>query len=174
MPLGAEGEFALVQEQLQAALPRAGQPVKRGSMAHQHDVLSLLVEASARLVNLAGLEEYLPQLEQLAVRDTHKLYVPLARRARGVAHRMAGKHEPARADLRAALEQFAGQGMRWQAGRTLLELGELTRSSGDENGARAYYTQALAEFSALGAKPDIERSRALLAALVNPLPPPFD
>jgi hypothetical protein len=173
MPLGAEGEFALVQEQLQSALDRAGQPVKRGSMAHEHDVLNLLVESSVRLANTAGLQEYLPRLEQLAGRDAHKLYVPVARRARGALHRMAGRREQARADLNAALEQFAGQGMRWQAGRTLLELGELERASGEENGARGYYTQALAEFRALGAKPDMTRSQALLAALEQQ-PPPLD
>lgn len=174
MPLGAEGEFALVQEQLQAALSRAGQPVKRGSMAHEHDVLSLLVEAALRLANVAGLEEYLPRLEQLALRDNHRLYLPVARRARGIVHRMAARHEQARADLNAALEQFTEQGMRWQAGRTLLELGELERASGSETGARASYTRALAQFEALGAKPDLARCQALLAALAEHPPSPLD
>lgn len=165
MPLGAEGEFALVVEQLQSALERPGQPVKRGSMAHEHDVCALLVEAACRLGSSAVLLQHLPHLEELARRDNHRMYLPLALRARGVAHRLAGEYAEAQVPLQKALEGFTGMEMRWQMGRTLTELGVLEQERGNPEGALTYFARAVEAFDALGAAPDEARTQALIAAL---------
>jgi tetratricopeptide (TPR) repeat protein len=163
--MAAEGEFALVKEQLQTAFARSGQPVKRGSMAHQHDVLMALVEASARLANAPGLEEYVPQLEELAMRDNHKFYLAIARRARGVALRLSGDYDGARSKLQAALDEFSAHGMRWQVGRTRVELGELERDAGAAEQAREHFQRALEEFQTMGAVRDLARCRELLETI---------
>ena len=53
MPLQAGGEFALVKEKLELALELSGQPVKRGTMAHQHIVYMMLAEAATQLDDAA-------------------------------------------------------------------------------------------------------------------------
>ena len=64
-------------------------------------------------------------LEKLASRDNHRLYLAIAHRALGVGHRLAGEHAAAETRLKQALELFTKLGARWQIGRTLFELGEL-------------------------------------------------
>ncbi len=77
----AQGEFALVNQVLETALQTAGQPVARGSMAHRHDVYMLLADTAARLRDTARLLQYTPQLEELAARDEHRLYLAIIEHA---------------------------------------------------------------------------------------------
>ncbi len=162
--MGAEGEFALVREHLEKALDKPGQPVKRGSMAHEHDVYAMLADAAARQRDAAALRKYAPRAEALAARDEHRLYLAMAQRAWGVAHRLAGPSGYAEAEARfnRALDTFRQAGMGWQAGCTLLEIGELARERGQAAAAREAYAQALAAFESLGAVPDAERTRTAL------------
>jgi hypothetical protein len=67
-------------------------------------------------------------------------------------------------ELEQALEQFMVQGMRWQSGRTLLELGHLAAASGAQDEAREYLEQALAEFQAVGARRDHAKIEEMLRA----------
>ncbi len=150
---------------MEAALQRPGQPVKRGTMAHRHDVYMLLADSAAQLRNLAALRQYTPQLEELAVRDGHKLYLAIAHRSWGVAQRLAGAHAEAEARLNQALELFDELETGWQIGRTRFELAELDLARMDQAGARKHFSRALAAFEALKAAPDVERTRAALQAL---------
>jgi tetratricopeptide (TPR) repeat protein len=165
MPLQAEGEFALVKEQLDKALQLSGQPVKRGTMAHDHDVYMVLTDIAALRRDMTALREYTPRLEELATRDGHRLYLAIAHRAWGVAHRLAGELAEAQARLDQAMELFGELGTRWQIGRTLFELGELDRARSDMKKAREDFEHALAEFEKMKAVPDTERARAALAEL---------
>lgn len=140
----------------------AGQPVKRGTMAHDHDVYMTLTDAAAQQYDVAGIELYVPWLEELAQRDNHQLYLGIAQRARGIAHRLAENYGEAEKCLRRALEIFDALGTRWQSGRTLVELGELERAQHNAAGARDYFVRALNEFDALRAAPDAARVRAVL------------
>jgi tetratricopeptide (TPR) repeat protein len=158
----AKGEFALVTQNMETAREKPGQPVKRGTMAHEHHMYMLLTEAAVQRGDAAALEQYLPPFEELATRDDHSLYRAIAQRARGVAHRLAGENAKAKARLEQALESFNGLGTRWQIGRTLFEMGELAVAEADPAAARRHYQGALAEFEALQARPDAERARRAL------------
>ena len=150
---------------MEAALDLPGQPVKRGTMAHDHDVTMLLAEAAAQLGDAAALAHYAPRLAELAGRDDHKLYLPIAQRALGVAARLSGDHAEAEAQFGRALEAFQQMGARWQAGRALVELGELALARSNAASAREAFTQALAAFEEVRAAPDADRARARLASI---------
>ena len=144
---------------METALETAGQPVLGGTMAHEHDTFAMLADTAMQQRDKDALRQYAPRLEELAARDNHKLYLAIAQRAWGVAHRLAGEHAEAEARLKQALELFEELEARWQIGRTLAELGELARARSNSEAARDCFTQALAAFEALQAVPDMERTR---------------
>jgi tetratricopeptide (TPR) repeat protein len=154
-----------VRDEIENALALSGQPVKRGSMAHDHDVYMVLADAAAQSQDADAIKRYAPRLQELATRDGHKLYLAIAHRAHGIAHRLAGEHAKAEARLNQALKIFDELGTRWQIGRTLFALGEMEAARSKKSQARDYFTRALAAFEALEANPDIERTRAALKKL---------
>jgi hypothetical protein len=165
LPLKAQGEFALVKQNLENAIGTAGQPVNFGTMAHDHEIYMTLTDTAVELRDVQALRNYVPHLERLAGRDNHKLYLAIAHRARGVERRLAGEHTEAENSLRQALGLFSKLGTRWQIGRTLFELGELYLTPSKAK-AREFYSQALGSFEELRAAPNIERTRIALDSLV--------
>jgi tetratricopeptide (TPR) repeat protein len=147
---------------MEQAVNKAGQPVKRGTMAHDHDVAMLLAESAIQRRDGGELLRRAARLEELAGRDGHRFYLAIAQRARGVAHHLADELDEAEALLNQALESFAEMEARWQAGRTFYELGDLAMSRTDLSGARQNYEKALAAFESLAARPDAERARRAL------------
>src|SRR6185436_19974549 len=103
---------------MERALKMSGQPVKRGTMAHDHDVYMLLTEAAVQRRDADAMRHYLPRLEELAVRDGHRLYLAIAQRAWGVADFLAEEHAGAEVHLNQALELFDELKTHWQIGRT--------------------------------------------------------
>ena len=150
---------------MEQSLETPGQPIKNGSMPHEHSVYMMLVDSAAQARDEPVLRQFAPRLEELAVRDGHRPYLAIAERGWGVAHRLAGEHAEAEARLRQALELFEGLQARWQIGRTLIELAELDLARSDAEKARDHYSQALAEFEAMQARPDAERARMALQAV---------
>lgn len=134
-------------------------------MAHDHDVYMVLADAAAQSQDADAIKRYAPRLEELATRDGHKFYLAIAHRAHGIAHRLAGEHAKADAQLNDALKIFDELGTRWQIGRTLFALGESEADRSNKAHARDYFTRSLAAFEAMGANPDIERTRAALKKL---------
>jgi tetratricopeptide (TPR) repeat protein len=165
LPLQAQGEFALVKEELEPALELSGQPVKRGTMAHKHIVYMMLADAAAQSGDVSAARKYAALLEELATRDEHRPYQAVAHRAWGVVHRLEGDLEQADARLAQARELFDEEGAGWQLGRTLREMAELALAQEDLALARDYFTGALKAFETLEAKPDVERIRSALAAV---------
>jgi tetratricopeptide (TPR) repeat protein len=155
----AEGEFALVRQHLEAALPQAAEWVG------DHDLYAMLADAAAIEGDLPALHRYAPLAEETAVRYDHRLYRAIAHRAFGVAHRLAGEHSQAQARLEQALELFSKLETAWQAGRTYFELGAVARAQSDTAAATRHFTDALAEFERQGAGPDLIRTQAALAEL---------
>jgi hypothetical protein len=151
-----------MSETLETALDKSGQPVKRGTMAHDHHVYMLLTESAANRRDTADLARYAPRLAELAERDNHRLYRAIAYRAQGVAERLAGSLDEARAHLNQALVAFAQLNAGWQIGRTECELAEVDLAGGDRIAGREHLGRALAAFDALKAGPDAERMRAAL------------
>jgi tetratricopeptide (TPR) repeat protein len=164
LPLKAQGEFALVKQNLEHAMGTAGQPVNFGTMAHDHEIYMTLADTAAELRDVEALRNYAPALETLATRDNHRLYLAIAQRASGVEHRLAGEWTEAENQLRQALGLFTRIGARWQIGRTLFELGELHSAQSHEK-AREYYSQALGAFEEIQATPNAQRTRAALSSL---------
>jgi hypothetical protein len=163
--LQAKGEFTLLNQNLIIAMDKPGQPVKRGTMAHDHHLYMLLADTAAQQRDENALHQYTPLLEELAIRDSHPLYLGIASRAWGVAHRLADEHDEAAVRLTQALGLFSGLGTRWQIGRTLFEMGDLDLVRGDKNNARDHFFLALEAFEAMKAMPDMERTRAALETM---------
>lgn len=163
----AEGEFALVTERLENALALPGQPVKRGTMAHEHIMYMMLVDTAAAAGDLATLDRYVPLLEELAERDGHRPYLAVARRTRGVARFLRGSLEEAETSLNEAAGIFHAAGLHWQLGRTLTERGRVAAARGASKEAEEYFHQAMDLFEQLGAKPAFQAARE---AMNNHLP----
>ncbi len=142
-----------------------GQPVKRGTMAHQHIVYMMMTDSAAQSRDAERLQLYAPKLEELATRDDHLPYLAVAHRAQAIAHRLAGESVEAVARLNQAMDIFTKLETGWQIGRTYFEMGEVARLMSDLRRAQGYFNQALAAFEAMKAMPDIERTRAALGAL---------
>jgi tetratricopeptide (TPR) repeat protein len=164
LPLKAQGEFALVKQNLENAIGTAGQPVNFGTMAHDHEIYMILADTAVELRDADALRKYAHPLELLASRDNHSLYLAIAHRALGVEHRLAGESAAAETRLRQALELFTKLGTRWQIGRTLYELGESTLTLSPTK-AREYYSQALTSFEDIRAQTNVEQTRAALSSL---------
>jgi hypothetical protein len=133
-------------------------------MAHDHEIYMTLADTAVELRDQEALRKYAPELEELADRDQHKLYLAIAHRAIGVAHRLAGEHAAAETRLQQALGLFTKLSARWQIGRTLFELGELSLDTSPAR-AREYYSQALGSFEEIRAAPNAERTRLALNGL---------
>ncbi len=151
-----EGEFALVRQELEIALGPTLEYVG------DHDVYSTIVDVASLQRDEAGIRTYAPAAEEVALRYEHKLYLGVVCRAWSVAHRLAGEFDQAEARLSRALSLFEALGTRWQIGRTLFEQGELALARGRLAEAREYLTLALAQFEAMSARPDAERTRVML------------
>ena len=124
----------------------------------------VLADTAAELRDVDALRKYAHPLEELAIRDNHKLYLAIAHRALGVEHRLAGERTPAETRLKQALGLFTKLGTRWQIGRTLFELGELNLTHSPTK-AREYYSQALGSFEEIQAKPNVEQTRTALNSM---------
>lgn len=165
MPLQAEGEFALVKEELESALELSGQPVKRGTMAHEHIINMMLTESAAQLRDEEGLRRYASRLETLAELDDHRPYMAVAHRAWGIAHRLNSEYDEADGRLKQALELFSELDAPWQVGRTLCEMAELELARSDGAAAHDHLSRALMNFEAIQALPDMKRTRTTLEEL---------
>jgi len=155
----AEGEFALVQKYLELALH------KTAAWVGEHDLYVMLADAAVQQRDKSALQKYAPLAEEFASRYDHKLYLAIAHRAWGVVHLLAGEYSEAESRLKRALDLFTGLNTRYQIGRTLLELGELAADQSNIPTARDHFTRALMAFEAMGALPDLTRTREKMAVL---------
>ncbi len=152
-----------MQKHLEAALALGA--LAGASQAGSEMLYALLVEAAVEQRDQAGLRKYLPLAEEPARRIGHKLFTGIALRGWGVAHRLAGELPQAEAQLQRALELFTSYPAPWQVGRTLFEMGELSRAQGKPTEARARFSQALTAFEKLHAEPYARRTRTALEQL---------
>lgn len=155
----AEGEFALVRQILEAALDLPAEWIG------DHDMYVMLADVAASQHDLTGIQKYAPQAEMLAERYQHELYQAITQRAWGVAHRLTGDYALSEEKLTKALELFRNMNIRWQAGRTLFELGELACARSDPVEALQWFTEALPAFEEMHALIDVKRTRTALEAM---------
>ena len=148
----AQGEFALVRENLEKAIHRPSLIIS------DHDVYAMLSDAAVQQRDQDALREYAPLLEEAAVSLEHKLYQAIAHRAFGVLHRLKGEYEEAKMRLQEATDLFRGLDTRWQLGRTHLELGEMFVEQSKTAEAKRHYVRALELFEEMGAIPDAARA----------------
>jgi len=162
LPLAAEGEFALVRQHMEAAIPLlGGWNVPSGD----HDIYGLIVDSASRSYDADILRQYLPLAEEAAARGGHLFYQALAARGWGVYARLTGALDESEARLRQALERFAEMDMPWQQARTQMELALTLMDSGNASAARDLLQSALPAFESLRAAPDAARARDLLETL---------
>ena len=140
----------------------SGQPVKRGTMAHEHIVYMMLVDSAAIARDQNTILKYAPLLEKLATRDDHRPYMAIMHRARGIAHQLSMEYNHAESRLKQALDIFEELDTPWQRGRTLYELCVLAQDRGNLDNSRDLFVQALQEFERLGATADVVRTKAAL------------
>ena len=159
----AEGEFALVGDYLARASKKPASA--SGLLLHDNELYAMLADLAVRQRDQAGLGQYAPLAEAMAVRDDHVLNQAIAHRAWGVLHRLQGEFAAAEARLGRALDLYQGLQTGWQIGRTLYELGELAQARNDPAGARDCYARSLAAFKEMKAVPDMARAQAALASL---------
>ena len=163
LPLMAEGEFALVKNYLEIL---GKKPLStRGFVVNETERYFLLADLAVQERDEAALRQYAPLAEEMAVWDGHLLFQASAHRAWGVLHRLEGNYEEAATRFKQALEQFQRLETRWQIGRTLSELAELTLARSDHAQARTYFSRALTAFEEIGANPDAARIREALKSL---------
>ncbi len=158
----AEGEFALVRKHLELALHK-----EITWLARPHDLYAMLADAAVQQRDSKGLLKYAPLLEKEALDLDHSLYLALAHRAWGVAHRLNGDFEEAEARLGLALELFRDLDTRWQLGRTYYELGELAAARSNPAKAAEQYSASLKLHEEMGALPDAVRTREAMDLLAN-------
>ena len=152
----AEGEFALVQKYLEIAIH------KTAAWVGEHDIYAMLADVAAQQRDETSLQKYAPLAEEFALRYDHRLYQAIAQRAWGVMYRLTGQYNESQIRFEQALVIFQQMNTRWQIGRTLFELGELSISLADISSARDYFTRALSTFETLSARPDAARTREKL------------
>jgi hypothetical protein len=138
-------------------LRKTRMPTRWGSVANQHDVLTMLAEAAARAEDRAALEEFAAPAAELAHRYGHRLYAAIADRALGVLARIQGRSDDARRLLQTALRSFDDLGTRWQVGRTQGEMAVLEHELGKPDEARVWMDLALASLETMQAEPDRQR-----------------
>jgi tetratricopeptide (TPR) repeat protein len=148
----AEGEFALVRQILEAAVDLPAEWIG------DHDMYVMLADVAASQHDLAGIQKYAPQAEVLAERYQHLLYQAITHRAWGVAYRLTGDYIQSDARLKKALNLFIRLDARWQAGRTLFELGELARASNELVAAQSWFAEALSAFEEMNAQIEVKRT----------------
>jgi tetratricopeptide (TPR) repeat protein len=160
----AEGEFALMQQHLEAALKSSSSA--GAAPAGDHDLYAMLVDGAAQQRDPVGLQKYAALAEETARRIDHKLHLAIAQRAWGVKHTLAGEYPQAEARFKEALDIFTAYPAPWQIGRSLFEMGELARTQMKTEQAREYYSHALSTFEELHAAPYAARVRAALEHLL--------
>lgn len=157
--LQAEGEFALVTQYMEKSLQS---PLWFWG---EFNLYALLIDTAAQQRDLQALHQYIAPAEESALRYDHRLYTGVAYRAKGVLYRLMSEYREAELWLTKALEIFEKLETRWQIGRTFYELGELAHLQNNTIVARNHYSHALANFEALGAVLDANRTRIALDTL---------
>lgn len=128
-----------------------------------HDLYAMLADVSVLQRDLAGIRQFAGHAEEYAKRYGHGLYLAIALRARGVAYYLSGDFDAARTRLEESLAIFRSMDAGWQIGRTIFELGELSRAKGELVRARAHYAEALHHFDRMNARVDATRVRQAMS-----------
>jgi len=97
-----------------------------------------------------------------ARRSHGRHYVALNCYTLGIHRREHGQLDEANALLTEAVDVFRAIDCRWQLARALRELGLLRRAQRNSDYATKLLQEAMAHFEALGALPDLQRTRALM------------
>jgi tetratricopeptide (TPR) repeat protein len=155
----AQGEFVLVNEHLTAAMQK---PPMGWNPVGDHELYVLLADVAAQQRDETMLTMYVPQAETISVRLQHTLYQAIALRALGILDEMHGRMARAEARLKQSYELFQRLETRWQMGRTLFALGQLSATEGRSKEASEYFAQAVNEFESMGARPASERARIFM------------
>jgi hypothetical protein len=155
----AEGEFALVNEHLAAAMQK---PPMGWNPVGDHELYVLLADVAAQERDEPMLTMYAPQAEAISVRLKHTLYQAIALRALGILDEIHGRIVRAQERLKESYGLFQQLEAHWQMGRTLFDLGRLSATAGRSREASEYFAQAANELESMGARAASERARIFM------------
>ncbi len=153
-----------MEKHLEAAL-KISSTIGTKPLKGDHVLYAMLVDAAAQQRDPIGLQKYAALAEEGALSLGHKLNLAIAQRAWGVRHMLAGEYLQAEDRLAQALNIFSSYPAPWQVGRTLFELGELSRLQDKTEEAHDYYSRAMRIFEELRAAPYAARARAAIENL---------
>jgi len=123
---------------------------------------TLALELASEVKEWRHIDELGADSLERARRGSAKHYVAQNCRALGIHRREHGRLDEADALLGEAEALFRALDCRWELGKTLRELALLRRAQERSDDAARLIQEALTHFEALGAVPDVERTRALM------------
>lgn len=125
--------------------------------------LSILsIDSAVEVEDMDSLDQYVPLALELSAKIGHPMYSAVALRSSGVMHRLKGGYKKAEKEFTVALESFDHQGLRWQAGRTYLEMGKLALQQKDGGKAKELLRESLKLFEEVKTPRYAAQSRELL------------
>jgi hypothetical protein len=161
-PLMGAGEFALVCDQLTAAVQK---PPTGWNPVGDHEILVMLADIAALERDETVLSQYAQRAEEISTRLGHRLYQAVSWRALGILAWLQADTALAEARIRQSYASFMELGTAWQAGRCLLDLGEFYAAQYQPQAAKTCFSQALAAFETMRVQPTIDRTLAWLKKL---------
>jgi hypothetical protein len=170
-----QGEFALVKEHLMNAIQK---PPIGWNPVGDHEIYVSLADIGATHRDEKLLSAYASRSDEISLSLGHSLYHAVALRALGILDWLHHDIPEAEARLMESFHLFQQLETRWQVGRTLFDLGEMSAAQGKKEQARGYFSQALSAFEAMGVQPFVNKTREHLDSLnglnSSRIPTPID
>lgn len=134
-----QGEFAQAREHLMAAIEK---PSIGWNPVGDHEVSVLLADIGAMHRDIPLLAAYALQADEISLSLDHHLYHAIALRALGILDWLNGESAQAAARLTESCRIFQQIDTRWQLGRTLSDLGEVSAGLGRSEEAESYFARS--------------------------------
>jgi len=150
-----QGEFALVKEHLTNAIRK---PPIGWNPVGDHEIYVSMADIAATLRDESLLSTYAAQSDEISLSLGHTLYHAVTLRALGILDWLHHDYPQAETRLRESCLLFQQLGTRWQIGRTLFDLGEMSTELGKMGEAKEYFSQALSAFEVMGARPFVNKT----------------
>jgi LuxR family maltose regulon positive regulatory protein len=166
--LQAQAALALAKGDLAGAIDACKRLLRRipeTDRAERFPAYELLLRAALAASDLVSAAGALDELRAIADDVGTDAFRAGAGWAEGLLAFSEGAHERARMHFEDALDLFGRSGASWEAAQVRLDLAETLGALGREDAAAEQACAAHARLEELGAAPDVERARALMAKL---------
>jgi len=158
------GELDLLHGRPAAAAVRL-EPLVSWEAGYEVAVLSTLAQAYLDLGQIDKAEESIQKALLVATARQHRLFLGQALRVQAMVMTRRCRWNEARPVFQSAVSMARDMPYPYAEGRALYEYAMMLMHAGERREARARLVEALAVFAGLGAKTEVERTEAALAAL---------